>query len=204
MKAKIILAFIGGAVAGASISVALMRRKFIEDLERETMILREYYEDKYECITDETEDDEELDDILEETYDKFVEDPKLKFTDYSGISKGKEGLQVYEIVEQVDIDNEMIDDDYLEDIPYIISNADFYNTMVHVDKETYMYYGNEDILTDEYDEVVDDITLVLGGILLMEEDPENFPIYVRNPLNVCDYEIVYDPGSFIDKLMEES
>lgn len=79
------------------------------------------------------------------------------------------------------------------DEPYVISYDEYNQDMTHYDKLTLNYYEDDDTLTDDEDEVIPDVDLIVGGDSLtrfgeMSGDPEI--VYVRNDKLQIDYEII--------------
>lgn len=81
-------------------------------------------------------------------------------------------------------------DDYM-DKPYVISPDDF-GEFEDYERISLTYYEN-DVLTDENDEVVDDIENIVGIESLNHfGDYEEVAVFVRNDRIKCDFEILKD------------
>ena len=87
--------------------------------------------------------------------------------------------------------------DVMTDRPYIISPEDFGD---YPDYETIsLTYYNDKVLTDEYNEIVDDIDDLIGEDSLNHfGEYEDDSVFVRNDALKVDYEILLDPANYRD------
>jgi hypothetical protein len=88
--------------------------------------------------------------------------------------------------------------------PYIISNGAYYEDMDHYDKLNLTYYEDDDVLTDDGEEVIIDPTSLVGDKALTSfgqesEDPE--VVYVRNDKLGADYEIIRLSKSYAETVL---
>lgn len=85
------------------------------------------------------------------------------------------------------------------DAPYVIS-PDQVGEMDGYDIETLVYHSNG-VLTDIYDEPIDDVDDIVGRDSLThfgDYDDDKDVVYVRNDNQKCDYEIQYDSSAYGD------
>lgn len=87
--------------------------------------------------------------------------------------------------------------DVMTDRPYIISPDEFGD---YPDYETIsLTYYNDKVLTDEYNEIVDDIDDLIGDDSLNHfGEYEDDSVFVRNDALKVDYEILLDPANYRD------
>lgn len=87
--------------------------------------------------------------------------------------------------------------DVMTDRPYIIPPEDFGD---YPDYETIsLTYYNDKVLTDEYNEIVDDIDDLIGEDSLNHfGEYEDDSVFVRNDALKVDYEILLDPANYRD------
>lgn len=86
-----------------------------------------------------------------------------------------------------------------EEEPYVISIEEFSDEMQHFEKETLLYYMEDGILSDNNDEVIEDISKTIGDEALnsfgMESDDEDI-VYIRNEKMGTDYEVIRQHKSY--------
>lgn len=92
--------------------------------------------------------------------------------------------------------------DVMVDRPYIISPDEFGD---YPDYETIsLTYYNDKVLTDEYDEIVDDIDDLIGEDSLNHfGEYEDDSVFVRNDALKADYEILLDPANYSDIVSQD-
>ena len=70
------------------------------------------------------------------------------------------------------------------------------------EKQSAVYYRGDDILTDQFDEVCDNYHALVGSDFLEEFGKHDPPrAFVRNTQLKMDWEINFEPGSYIDSLI---
>lgn len=83
--------------------------------------------------------------------------------------------------------------------PYVISIEDYSENRADFDKTTIYYYAEDDTLTDEDEEVITDISGIVGDDALnsfgVDSQSDNV-VYVRNENLSIDYEIISLPESY--------
>ena len=88
--------------------------------------------------------------------------------------------------------------------PFIIS-LDEYTEMNGYDKQTYTYWAYDEVFTDETEDPDLNIVMYLGHDLvdLWEEySPDHESLYIRNPQQKTDYEIIVREQSYADYMRE--
>lgn len=88
---------------------------------------------------------------------------------------------------------------------YPISPAQFCNTRNYYDKVSLSYFTDDDVVSDEKDNVMDNYEEVLGNL---KEDLEGYPdhlsiYYIRNEKLEIDYEISIVEGSYRHEVLHE-
>lgn len=92
--------------------------------------------------------------------------------------------------------------------PYVISQADMFNTETEWEKPTLSYYEGDDTLVDERNSILDethrqryvgDRHLSMFGVL---SEDENI-VYVRSPQISTDFEILLEPGKYSVRVLGE-
>lgn len=79
--------------------------------------------------------------------------------------------------------------------PYVISPDEF-GEIEEYTKVSLSYFEEDDILSDELGEVVDDVEEIVGDALDHFGDYEEDSVFVRSDAKRCDYEILKVLGSF--------
>ena len=73
------------------------------------------------------------------------------------------------------------------------------------EKQSAVYYRGDDILTDQFDEVCDNYHALVGSDFLEEFGKHDPPrAFVRNTQLKMDWEINFEPGSYIDSLIHSA
>lgn len=198
MNGKNIFAFLLGAGAGAAISYYLTAAKYEQILQDEIESAKEYYRNKYGA-SDDVESDSGNDAEGSESSDDSIGDSKpdlqeyaerIKregYTDYAAISGENPADKLGDLKEEEEQDmNE----------PYIITEDQFNDEHDDYEKLSMSYYANG-VLTDDYDEPVEDPDRVVGmGALNAFGDAGVDSVYVRNNVLKCDYEILRDQRKY--------
>ena len=99
--------------------------------------------------------------------------------------------------EDEDEDEEEKEEDCMEDKPYVIEPAEFGECDGY--QETTLHYYTDGILTDEDDNVIDNVDEIVGVESLShfgEYEPDS--VYVRNDTKKTDYEILMDYRDYYD------
>lgn len=162
-------------VAGASIG-ALVTKNYIEK-KYELLDLNKYYVDSYEYVDepDEPDEPEECDEqpnIIE--YASRLQ--KEGYTNYSNSEKEEKPIKYK---------------------PYVIKPEEF-GDYDEYGKYSLTYYA-DGILTDDNDDVIDDIENKVGlDSLNRFGEYEDDAVYVRNDKLKCDYEILLDLDNYSD------
>lgn len=88
------------------------------------------------------------------------------------------------------------------DGPYTIS-PDEYGDMYDYNTMHLTYYAEDEVLSDENDEMIDDIDGIIGLDSLDHfGEYEDDVLFVRNDKRKTDYEIFYDKGSYYNVLLD--
>lgn len=91
-----------------------------------------------------------------------------------------------------------------DDGPYIISADSFMNEYLDFDKETLIWYEEDEILCDDRSEPIDYVERTIGSEALssfgMESGREDI-VYVRNLSMCCDFEVSREHASYSDMVL---
>lgn len=190
-KATGIAAFILGAAVGSGVTWYLLKDKYEKLAQEEIDSVKEVFSKRTSDISEKDEPQDKIEDIPEEptvkeldSYKEFVS--KVEYTDYStnktaGIKQEK----------AADIEH--------EDTPYVITPEEF-GELDGYDEISLTYYSDQ-VLTDENNELVEDVDRVVGFESLNHfGEYEDDSVYVRNDRLKCDYEILMDCRKFTDVL----
>lgn len=175
---KIIFAFSIGTAIGSVVTWRLLKRKYEEIARAEIEEVKEVYARRaMENVKEENENKKENTD----------EEHELRLVRYGEIAKKYNPPEASQ--EQEDI--------FVADKPYVISPAEF-GDQDGYDTVSLKYYS-DGVLTDFFDEPVDDVDDLVGEESLEtfgEYEPDS--VYVRNENERTDYEILLEPGKFSD------
>lgn len=84
-------------------------------------------------------------------------------------------------------------------VPYVITLDEYQEEEVSYDKITLVYYAEDEVLTDDRDQRVDNVDYTVGSQNLhrfgMGSEDKN-TVYVRNDDREADYEVVQNEGSY--------
>lgn len=188
---KIMLSFIGGAVTGALICFAVLNEKHNEDIDKVSKDLEEFYNDELDQLKEHIE-------LIEED-DEELDNSKKTYVDYVKKYSPGEIVKERDITKDYPIENE----NYHNDIPYVITQEDFDEDFDHHDKITITFYGDDGVLADDRDEMITDIDNVIGIASLDEFDRDPYPtvIHVRNERLGADYEVCLLNASYQELIL---
>jgi hypothetical protein len=199
-----ILVFIAGATVGSVATWYYMKKKYEE--------VEEYYEEE-DISTDEEEEDISTDEEEENTStDEKENDAEIKPQEASKLNVKKtnifdyankiknENYSSYSNTESDSIVDEVNDEKLImsDEAPYVITPEEFgekdgYETI------TLLYYYNNDIVTDDNDEPVEDLEFTIGPSALDRfGEYEDDSVFVRNDKLKADFEILLDNRDYED------
>lgn len=150
----------------------------------------------------------------EHSYSSIEQHPDAReaFTSYRGtVEKSYSGLPIREEEtdeepdegkEEVVYEEELSDIDEDEDDKeiHVISEDDFYQSHSEYDKNSLTFYEGDVTLTDDQDQPIVDVDMVVGegnlkfGVLSRDKNT----VYIRNPRLGSDYEVVLDHRTFVE------
>lgn len=171
-----IVAFATGAAVGALVAWKLLENKYDKLIQEEVDSVKEafasYRKDEEKPETDESAEFEEA----VEKYEAILDE--AGYIDYSAKNKTKGG-----------------ESDMKDKKPYVIPPEE-YGEIYEYDTRNLTYYENG-VLTDEDDNVIDDVEGMIGTESLNHfGDYEPDSVHVRNDKLKVDYEILKDGTSF--------
>lgn len=174
-----------GAAVGAVVTWALVKTKYERIAQEEIDSVKEVFAERLVKATEPTEPTEGKADSTEST-DKEIERQEIK-----------ENIKVYsEILKSEGYTTEEQED---EDVcrPTVISPEEF-GEMDGYDTVSLTYYA-DGVLTDDYDNVIEDVDSVVGRESLNHfGEYEDDSVFVRNVEEQTDYEILLDTRKYSD------
>lgn len=91
-----------------------------------------------------------------------------------------------------------------DDAPYVVSKEEFFeNEDEHV-QVSLTYFAGDDTLVDEADKPVEDVEHTVGVANLVrfgQGSGDTNTVYVRNPINDIDFEVVYSEGKYAEEVL---
>ena len=177
-----IISFIFGAVAGSIATYFVMKQQMEPELE----VVYEPNDEIKERIKDNFEKkvDTERKVVTESTKQEDEQDKK----EYENIIR-KYNHQLNK--PEVDIR------DMLNKKPYLISEEDYATTNLNYDKDSMTYYAEDDVLTDDCDEMVDDPGRFDEAVkVLLDSTNDETEVYIRDDSTYTDYAVSISNGSY--------
>lgn len=177
-----IISFIFGAVAGSIATYFVMKQQMEPELE----VVYEPNEEIKERIKEDSEKkvDIERKVVTESTKQEDEQDKK----EYENIIR-KYNHQLKK--PEVDI-KEM-----LNRKPYLISEEDYATTNLNYDKDFMTYYAEDDVLTNDCDEMVDDPGRFDEAVkVLLDSTNDETEVYIRDDSTYTDYAVSISNGSY--------
>lgn len=188
-KVRDLLIFLMGATISALITYRVTKSRYEEIVEEEIEHIREdFFKELGSSGESKTEDDEELDIDRAEDIRTNARLTK-KYIRYNST---------------LDFDEPSATQDIFRG-PYVISVTSFNEEMKHYDKVSLQYYNEDDTLTDETDEVINDLITLIGdhALVCFGDSDSNDPdvVYIRNDQLGIDYEIVRLDKSYVETVL---
>lgn len=180
-----VLLFTAGAAIGSVATWFVMKRKY------EAVDYEEYYSDETEQEAEEEETEEDDSTSSNSLKDGYSSPKREDMVQYNKIVKGAG----YSGDEKEKEKNEEVDD---VEKPYLIT-VDEYSEIEEYETITLYYYA-DGVVTDQYDNPIDDVDEVVGLANLKEfkRNPHCDSIYIRNDVLRSDYEILRDQDNYYD------
>lgn len=192
---KNITIFTVGLAIGSAVSYIYNSKKFNAQLDDEIEKTKSYYENKYSKTEESVEKDLTVEEPMNaektEEYSKMInrydspavksdekETKKIKATFYDPLT---------DEIEEVEVEGNMTNDELK---PYVISPDEFGETDYKI--ISLICYA-DDVLTDEFDNIIDDVEGTVGEASLNTfGEYEDDTVFVRNDSLEIDYEICAD------------
>lgn len=169
------LIFAAGAAVGSVVTWKVIEKRYKQIAQEEIDSMNEYYRSKY-GVEDETEEEEEV----------VVEDQQIDIREYA------KKLADQKYINYANLDEEEVDD---VEKPYVIPPEE-YGELSGYDAVT-LYYHADGVLTDDQNEVVEDVDDVVGEDFSSHfGEYEDDSVFIRNDAKRVDYEILYDPSTY--------
>lgn len=192
---KNIAIFTVGLAIGSAVSYIYNSKKFNAQLDDEIEKTKSYYENKYSITEESVEKDSTVEEPINvektEEYLKMInrydspavkndekETNKIKATFYDPLT---------DEIEEVEVEGNMTNDELK---PYVISPDEFGETDYKIIS---LNYYADNVLTDEFDNIIDDVEGTVGEASLDTfGEYEDDTVFVRNDQLEIDYEICAD------------
>lgn len=196
MKIDYILISLGSFLMGTALGLC-----FCDDPEEDTDILVEEETPKLDK-DDEGHGRKHVDDAEEiEKYQKIVSNMEYNEEDDEISSSYSEDMIMQEDGSKIVSTERGMEKD---DGPYIISADSFMNEYLDFDKETLIWYEEDEVLCDDRAEPIEYVEKTVGSEALssfgMESGKEDI-VYVRNLSMCCDFEVSREHASYSDMVL---
>ena len=188
------LSFVAGAAIGSVITWKLVKTKYERIAQEEIDSVKEAFgrrkrteENEAENMSEEVPTDAVVKNLNSKP-DIIEYASKINNLGYTGSAEKTE-----ESEEESEVEEDMHDE------PYVIS-ADEFDEIEEYEAETLTYYA-DGVLTDWYNEIIDDVEDVVGLDALENFDKyaaDGDTVFVRNDSRECDYEIQRDTRNYAD------
>ena len=184
-----LLIFAAGSVIGSAVTFVVMKRKY-ESYEWEEEYIEEQEEEPQEKEEEPVE--EKAGKLLNEGFREGLKSVKREnMVQYNKILNDNEYSSGEEKREAKDVEK-----------PYMIT-VDEYAELDDYNTES-LYYFEDGVLTDESENIIDDVEDIVGEEALAKFDEEEVDsVYVRNDARKTDYEILRDMGNYYDRYSRE-
>lgn len=187
-KAKGLLIFVAGAIAGTVAGIGMSKRHFEAIAAQEINEVRDYYRKANKELADQLVD--KSSDIKEEQKEEpeKIEVSKEEKKEYDNIITNGNYMTTEEIDDE---------EDYSDDEPYIIDPSEFGNNG-HYATQTCTYFA-DGVLVDDVDEVIEEPETLVGNFHVdIFRDFDATSVYVRNDWMKMDFEILRDDWFWSD------
>jgi hypothetical protein len=180
------LIFATGAAIGSLVAWKLLKKKYEQLAQDEIDSVKEVFSRLESQVTDDTANTGDTEEVEENTSDS----PNLSsysevitdngYTNYSNLN-GREKEETQDSMDR----------------PYVI-DPDHFGEFIDYDTVSLTYYS-DGILTDEDDEIIEDVDDIVGIESLTHfGEYEDDSVFVRNDRRECDYEILRDNRKYSD------
>lgn len=187
-KTSVIIAFTLGAAAGAVTTGFVLKRYYDKLVNEEIQSVKDMYKKKLNLLTD-----TEIGDNKGDTEES--EKPEDKRA--ANIRKYKERMAEFGYSDESEDENKEEDS---VDAPYVISPEEFGEDQDY-EIETLTYYNGDKVLTDDFDNQVEDVEGMVGEASLNTFGQyEDDAVYVKNDKTKHYYEILKDNRSFFEAM----
>lgn len=188
-KAKGLLIFVAGAIAGTVAGIGMSKRHFEAIAAQEINEVRDYYRKANKELADQLVDKTAEPEEQTEEPEK-IEVNKEEKEEYDNIIKHGN----YMTTEEIDDEEELFSED---DEPYIIDPSEFGNNG-HYATQTCTYFA-DGVLVDDVDEVIEEPETLVGNFHVdIFRDFDATSVYVRNDWMKMDFEILRDDWFWSD------
>ena len=176
---KNVFIFLGGAAIGSVVTWKLLEKKYSDLADEEIESVIETFNRKREELESKNEE-------KSESYDTILED-----NNYITIDENDGEVEV-KTTQKTSKKSKNIKKDQIRTI-----TADEYGELDDYGTKTWIYYA-DDVLSDEFDNVVETPSMFLGEALTSIDKEDDESLYVRNDILKCDYEVIKSEKNYED------
>ena len=177
-----IISFIFAAVAGSIATYFVMKQQMEPELE----------------VVYEPND--EIKERIKENSEKKVDTERKVVTESTKQEDDQDKKEYENIVRKYNHQLKKPDVDIKEMLnrkPYLISEEDYATTNLNYDKDSMTYYAEDDVLTDDCDEMVDDPGRFDEAVkVLLDSTNDETEVYIRDDSTYTDYAVSISNGSY--------
>lgn len=177
-----IFSFIFGAVAGSIATYFVMKQQIEPELE----------------VVYEPND--EIKERIKEDFEKKVDTERKVVTESTKQEDEQDKKEYENIIRKYNHQLKKPEVDIIEMLnkkPYLISEEDYATTNLNYDKDSMTYYAEDDVLTDDCDEMVDDPGRFDEAVkVLLDSTNDETEVYIRDDSTYTDYAVSISNGSY--------
>lgn len=194
-RIKLIFAFMIGTGVGSAITWKLVKEKYSAIAQEEIDSVKEVYSKKHREI----EEDEGINIVTESKDADEEEDADGWINEYD-----HQYAEYRKIASKYGHNDEKVSSYIKDDGPEVIPPDEF-GEYLNYDTESLTFYEGDGVLTDDRDNVVEDVEIMVGPNALDSfGEWEDDRVCVLNNATECYYEILRDNGKYSDLIKEDT
>lgn len=181
---KYILAALAGAAVGSAVTWKIVKTKYERIAQEEIDSVKEFYSEKYGKKTEDSKEEKEALDRAEQNK-QLIDEYRNHIVSYTS---------------QSDNDDKKGGSDFMDNVGPQVIPPEEYGEIREYETLSLTYYA-DDVLTDDMDEVIEDIEATVGYNFAdhfdeYSDDPDT--VYIINHRLRCYYEICKDDANYSD------
>jgi hypothetical protein len=203
--------FAVGAVVGFKVAEQRLAKQFEDRVEKETEDLRVFYTNagstKKYATPEEAVKDLVTPKVAEEALREYAgKDGTIMYNKVVKSSAAETVVDSGKVHEITTVERNVFEaaKERNPDEPYIISQEEFMENEPSYNQSTVTYYVKDDVLTDERDDVIEEVENVLGldfKVSFGEGSSDENSVHVRNERLQMDFEVMRDEDSYAQKVL---